>query len=209
MRSLDAAEVAVYSGEHYIEMLFAELRFVSGTLYVHNTGLGPISWGGQTWQGVGSFGGISRIEDSSDLGIRSFTLSLSGIDPVLISTAIDRTDYKDREAIVYRGLIDADYALVATPKVHARGFMDSVTIQRKADVAEILMRCEAESMRLLRGRRPRISPEDHKRRHPGDTLLDRMPDLIDKDAEWGGLRISPFGGGRPGRLDESVRTDLR
>lgn len=194
MRSLDAAEIAVYEGEHFIEMLFAELQFVSGTMYVHNTGLGPIDWGGHTWQGLGNFGGISRIEDSSDLGIRSFTLSLSGIDPDLISTAIDRTDYKDREAVIYLGLVDEDYALTATPKELARGFMDSVSIQRKGNVGDIMMRCEAESMRLLRGGMPRISPEDHKRRHPDDTILDRMPDLVDKDAEWGGNRIVPARG---------------
>lgn len=198
MRNLDPAELAQYAGGHFHEAIFAELQFVSGTLYLHD-GDGTYTWGGHEWLGLGELGGISEIDESSDLGVRGFTLTLSGVQPALLATAMDRTDYKGRPVVLYVGVLDEDAQLVATPKVLARGTMDVASIERNAKSGTIHLRCERESIRLLRKITARFSDQDHQLRFPGDKIFSLAAGLQNKDVTWGGQRITPgFGGGGSG-----------
>lgn len=206
-RQLDTAELEHYAGNLHREIIFAELDFVSGALYVHNTGLGVIPWGGHDWLGLGEFGGISAIDESSDMGVQGFTLTLSGVEPALLASALDRTDYKGRDVALYVGVVDEDYQLLAPPKLATRGFMDVPTITREDGVGTISMHCERESVRLTRKLTTRISKEDHQLRHPGDTILDDMAALINKDVMWGGQRVAPRSDSNPrGGADERYET---
>ena len=58
--------------------ILASLQLGDNTIYVW-TGLGPMTWNGITFQGVGSFGDISAISEDSNVEARNVTISLSGI----------------------------------------------------------------------------------------------------------------------------------
>src|SRR6185369_16773102 len=60
-----------------------DLQFADQTLYVW-TGVGPLVWNGNTYQGVGDFGELSAIGETSTVEAQGITLGLSGIDPTLL-----------------------------------------------------------------------------------------------------------------------------
>lgn len=190
MRNLTPAQLTHYQGEHFRETVFAEMHFASGVMRVHDS-TGAITWGGHDWLGLGDLGAISEIEESSDLGVRTFTLTLSGVDPGLLASALDRTDYKGREVALWLGQLDAAGDLIDTPRVLARGMMDVAGIIRQDGLGQISMRCERESVRLARPLTTRMSDQDHQLRHPGDKINSHMAALINKDVQWGMSRISP------------------
>ena len=65
-------------------VMFAELDFSSGTLYVHD-GLGTYTWGGEDWLGVGDFGSISSIEEGSEISAYSINLTLSALESISLT----------------------------------------------------------------------------------------------------------------------------
>jgi hypothetical protein len=194
-RNLSAAELAHYQGDTFREIRFVELHFVSGTLYVAE-GPRPYTWGGHEWLAMGDYGGVSQLEGSTDLGIRGFTLTLSGIEPQLLASALDRTDYKGRTVVIHVGVMDDSGNLVATPKQRKRGWMDTAMVMADDGVGMIQMQCEAEAMRLMMSNTQRFSHDDHHRRHPNDMIFSLMDKLRNKDVMWGGVRL--YGGGNGG-----------
>jgi hypothetical protein len=52
------------------------------------TGYGTISWNGSDWIGAGQLIGISDIEENAEVVATGITVSLSGVDPALVSAVI-------------------------------------------------------------------------------------------------------------------------
>src|SRR5439155_17382587 len=65
-------------------LFFVEAWFTTGALYMWN-GAGSVSWNGHTWQGIGAFGSISSIEEGTAVEAKGISISLTGINPDLIT----------------------------------------------------------------------------------------------------------------------------
>lgn len=77
-RNLDA-NLAAHLGDEVIQpAVFASLGFSSGTLNVWS-GVGPFTWGGRTFLGLGNFGAISPITEGSSVQADGITVQLLGI----------------------------------------------------------------------------------------------------------------------------------
>src|SRR5258708_38293571 len=81
---MTAGQLAAIQSTHMRPALFVEAHFVNGPIYVW-TGRGSITWGGQTWLGVGTLGSISTIEEGSSIDAKGITLTMSGIDTTLLA----------------------------------------------------------------------------------------------------------------------------
>jgi hypothetical protein len=77
-RSLDTTLAAALANSNIQPVILAVLTFRSGTVYVWS-GVGPLTWGGNTYLGVGSFGNISEITEGSTVEAAGMTVTLSGI----------------------------------------------------------------------------------------------------------------------------------
>lgn len=185
-------------GDHIFERVFAYINFDSGAVRVHD-GYGDITWGGNTWSGLGEFGGISRISEASDIGPRAISLRLTGVDLSTVASALDRTDYKGRDVEIYVGSCDSDGDLLADPDLFWKGYADVASLSFGKNTAEIELSCENELADLLEANINRFSDEDHQLRYPGDLFFEHLAFMEGREIKWGQFYYSGnFGHAGPG-----------
>lgn len=184
-------------------VVLAKLEFSSGTLYVHD-GIGSLSFGGDTYVGVGSFGGIESSDEQIELVAKPITLSLSGVDSSIVSSAMTE-DYQNKPVTIYLGFLNDSNAFVATPEIVWEGRMNQMQVSISKGTGSIKLSCE---YRLRR--EPiiaRFSDQDQKLAFPGDRFFDLLPTIANYAGKWGqrdvrgGNRGSSGGGGGGGSFD--------
>ena len=108
-RELSSAVAAAVSAQVVRPALLYEGEFPAGTLRMW-TGMGTISWDGQTWVGGGQMLSFSAIGESSDTRALGMEISLSGAVTSLISVAIGQAQ-QGLPGRVYLGLFEpTEYA---------------------------------------------------------------------------------------------------
>lgn len=184
-------------------VVLAKLEFSSGALYVHD-GIGSLSFGGDTYVGVGSFGGIESSDEQIELVAKPITLSLSGVDSSIVSSAMTE-DYQNKPVTIYLGFLNDSNAFVATPEIVWEGRMNQMQVSISKGTGSIKLSCE---YRLRR--EPiiaRFSDQDQKLAFPGDRFFDLLPTIANYAGKWGqrdvrgGNRGSSGGGGGGGSFD--------
>jgi hypothetical protein len=173
--SVRAAESAVYL------VVLADLDFSSGAVRVHD-GVGPLVFGGNTYQGIGTFGGIEVIEENIDTVARGVICTLSGIEASLISTVMTER-YQGRTATFYLGLLTEQIAFVDTPEEIWSGRMDTMNITLSERQATIRLTCEHRLRREPQA--ARMTDEDLQLQHSGDTFFGLMAQIPLYKAAWG------------------------
>ena len=166
-----------------IPVLFAKLQFDSGNVNMH-TGLGNITFGGDTYTGVGKLGTISTMDEVSDLSRTPVTLTLSGIPNDLISTLLSQ-QYQGRLATIFLGYLDTSaFTLVDTPITIYRGNMDTADFQfdKTSTISlSVESRFAAWDTPLVR----RYNNSDQQARFPGDTGLEFIEQATATEIIWG------------------------
>lgn len=185
-RGMDSANIAASVSETVRPVWFVELEYDSGTSRAH-TALGTLTFGGNDYLGVGSFAGIESIYEDSELQATGVRLSLSGVDPAIVATALGE-NYQGRGAKIYLGFLDADHQLVADPQVMYVGRMDkqSISLSSSGSVSISL------ENRLIDWDRPRLSRynnETQQAKYPGDRGLEHAEQAASKPISWGQERV--------------------
>jgi hypothetical protein len=161
----------------------AKLGFDSGTVFLHS-GLGDITYDGDTYTGVGTLGDVSTIEENSDTSANGVDLSLSGISNSILSIALDE-DIQGRPCTIYFGVFDTtSYTLIADPFEIYRGFMDVMNGNYGND-ANIGLRVESEAIQWSRQRTLRYNDETQKSFFPDDTGFEFIGQAVAKPVIWG------------------------
>lgn len=146
-RGFPASYVAALNAGAYRPVTFAQLGYTGGTMYLHDS-IGTIDWGGNSWLGVGVFGGISAIEEGSDTTPYALRLSLSGVD-VSLATEVLRGEFSQQPVTLYFGLLgDGQYLLGETGTAQA-GSATTITLASGANTANDYYNGRA--LRLLTG----------------------------------------------------------
>jgi hypothetical protein len=169
-----------------------DLDFISGHVRAHD-GLGTINFGGFDYLGVGSFGGIEIAEESISVIAKPVTISLSGVDPALVATAVTEA-YQGRSATIYLGMINAQTnALIDTPETLWEGRMDVMTVSLGPETGSIKLNCEH---RLRREPRiARYTDADQQIAHPGDNFFNLIGKIPGFKGTWGTEGVANDGGG--------------
>ncbi len=191
-RDITAALKTEILSDIVMPVIFVELQFSGGTQRFW-TGLGTIGWNGEEWSGTGSFGGISKMEETAQIKAAGVTLSLSGIDSAQLSIAFTQT-YQGRPAKVWLGALDvASRALVVDPALVIGGRMDTMVIEEEGSTSKISLSVENELIDLERPREFRYTSEDQKEYFNNDTFFDYVTSLQDAVIYWGreGQRTTP------------------
>ena len=164
--------------------LFVQVGMVTGPVFVWS-GAGPITWNGNVWQGVGQLGGISTIEDGSDVQARGIVLTLSGIDPTLLSDVLN--DYaQGLPAIVYLGLFDSSNGnLIPNPITCWSGRTDQPTITVSGDSATISISCENRLVEMNISVARRYSNADQQLDYPNDLGFSFVDSIQGVTIYWG------------------------
>ena len=86
-RNFDPQMAAQLTAPVIEPVLFALLTFRSMTCYVCSAGY-DITFNGQLYQGVGTFGGLSAVKEGTELYADGVSLTLSGIDPTIMGECL-------------------------------------------------------------------------------------------------------------------------
>lgn len=143
------------------------------------TGLGERVIGGETYIGGGHLLSFSGLEEVADMTATSFQITLSGVNPSIISLALQEP-WQNRECTVYVGDMS-----VASVGVLGRGYIDKMPMQDDATSASISVSVETPLVRGERSSNWRYTDESHKSRYPNDTFFSYVAAIQDVQIPWG------------------------
>lgn len=144
------------------------------------SGIGTLSWNGQSWLGAGNLLGVSGVRESTGLRANAFEVWLSGVSTTLVSLALTSAR-KNRSGKLYLALFNADdwTTPIADPYLLKRGRFDTIPIEDAATRSRITARYEDRLSALGVPRERRYTSEDQALRDPNDKGFDYVEELQD------------------------------
>jgi hypothetical protein len=185
MRNISAEILEQLASGHVCPFLLASIQFESGTVYMW-TGIGPLNWNGQTWQGLGQFAGVSEIRLTSEVTAESVTLSLSGIPPDMVEGALNEIR-QGNIAQIFLGFASPETgAVISDPVPVAVGNTDVPTLTDGGDSCTIQITIETAMAGLQRSSNRRYTGDDQRQEYPDDHGFDAVPALQSwNGGSWG------------------------
>ncbi len=181
-RSMTTAAANAVQAETVMRTCAVELDFASGFVRLAGSPM-DLSFGGNTFVGVGALGGISRIEESAELRSYGLTLKLAGVPRDTVAIAMGQ-HYQGRAGTVWEVPLDATTHLpIADPIVVFRGRMDQMVVSL-GDPSTIALTM---TNRLADWERPRLrryTDEDQKRVYGTDRGFEFVTATADKEIIW-------------------------
>ncbi len=163
--------------------LFVDMEFAAETAYAW-TGLGPRTWNGMTFQGVGALGEISQISEDSEVEAKGVTLTLQGIPSDLMSDVLFEVRVLG-DVHVNFALFDAAGAIIADPILSYQGKMDAPQMSDDAQTCTATIAVENVLVDLNRACYRRYTNDDQQM-DLADTLarLGMSPTTVDTGFRW-------------------------
>jgi hypothetical protein len=186
-RELTAGVLSAIAAGVIRPVLFVELEYESGGLPAFLrlfTGVGQMSWNGQTWTGGRDLLTISPVRESTSLEAIGFSVQMSGLPADKLSIAL-QSMRKNKPGKLWLGFFDAANALIPDPYPLRRGRFDVAPISRSGVTMTIEARYEGPLARLLISNERRYTHEDQQLRLAGDMGFDQVPELQDAHDLWG------------------------
>lgn len=180
-RTVPAAILSALQGDTVEPFYAVEAQFTGGTVRLW-TGYGDRQIESNTYTGAGSLLSISGLDEVADLSAKSITVTLSGVDQTVLALALAEP-YQRRKLRVLFGVIGS-----TTSVELFSGQMNTMTIEDSGDSSVISILVDSKLVELERASNRRYTSESQKSRHAGDTFLDYLAKLQDRQLAWG--RIS-------------------
>lgn len=189
-RTLDTAMTAEVAKKQLAPIFFIEGDFSGGFVRMWN-GTGVMVWDSKLWTGGGHLLAMSPVEETRDVQATSLSVSLSGVDPTLVSVAYGEFS-QGRLLKVWLGMIDVPTMQVVTdPVAIFQGRMDTISDQDSGEDAVITVTAESSLADLKRIRTRFFTDQDQQRLFSGDRSLRFVPSLQDRNIYWGVRENSP------------------
>lgn len=172
---------AIYTPE-IKAIAMVDLDFESGHVYVNSTDR-SISYGGNTFLGVGTLGAIGSVEESSDTKAQGINLELSGVVPETLSIALNE-NYQGRIGKLFLTFLDANWQVIGDPILIFQGLMDSqnITLGKEGKVSITI------ENQLAAWEKPNLylyNNGDQQVLYPGDRGLEFVEQAAEKEISWG------------------------
>ena len=183
----DAAPATITASQQELvqPVLFAKLEFDSGTVLAH-TLIGNITWGGDTYFGIGQFGAVSPASETSDLSRSNLSLTLSNI-PGDIGAVVLTEASIGRTGTLFLGYLNpTTWQLVAAPAVLFRGRMDAPKIRQGGDTFTVTVTLESRFAAWGKPLVRRYNSAFQQSVYPGDTGFQFAEQAAERQVVWGG-----------------------
>jgi hypothetical protein len=157
------------------------------------TGIGDLSFGGNTYTGTGEIGEISMAPDHLQLVAERKTYRLTGI-PLSLVIDSDIDGSFGRDITEYFGFLDVNGVLVATPEINWEGRNDSF---RRVDGSAPVIEISAEHRLSLLDKTDnwRYTHEHQQVFYAGDMGFNMTANVTTMNIFWGNYYAKPGGGG--------------
>ena len=166
-------------------VLLAQIDHPDGMVYLHS-GIGTINYDGSDWLGMGMFGDVGPVTISTETVIPEVAFTLSGVEPSEASLQFLNANVRNRIASVWLGCLNPSGQIVERPFQLLQAQMDYQTQEVDDEGGEVVIQIIARSgfYTLERAIDECWTSENQKKRYPGDTGLDLVTTLQDKDILW-------------------------
>jgi len=186
--ALSANEVEA-GKEHVALFVAVDFDFPSGHSRVWS-GMGDLTFGGNTYSGLGQLGKIEVPTEGVGLDAQTKKYQCSGVDPALMLESDIDYSY-GRSVTEYFGFFDTETGkLVAVPEINWEGRIDSI---RRVDGKEPIIEVSAEHRMVLLQRNDlwRYTQEHQDQFYPGDNGFDQVTVIQLKKVIWSGKNTDP------------------
>lgn len=181
-RALDPALASALSNGVIVPAVFAMLTFASETSYVWS-GVGPFTWGGNTFIGGGGYVGMGGISEGVDVEAKGTSVSLAGIPSALLTECISDIQL-GLPAKIWFALL-SNGAIIGTPYLHFSGTVDQPSISIDVETSMITLALENKLSNLQRASQRRYTSADQHITYPDDTAFNWVEILNDVALKWG------------------------
>lgn len=182
-RALTAGMVTEVTGVLIRPIVLIKFEFDSGELNLWS-GVGTLSWNGDTYTGGGNALSVGRIRETQDVIANSVDFTISGISSSIISTALSE-DYQGRAVTMWYGAFDSSKAVIADPIKIFAGIMDVMTISESGGTSIITVTAESQLRSLRQPSARKWTPADQKVLYPTDKGFDEVDQIQDDPIRWG------------------------
>ena len=175
-------------------ILFLQIDLDSGTERVHSW-LGSISWGGNSWTGVGDLAELPELNENQDTKPDALRVALNGLTPDVVAM-IDTQDIYRRGVTMYLGALDEDYQLVEDPGVIFSGIAEQARVTiGDPDGDMVMLEAESELYQLQRAKNVVYSNAQLQSEYSGDLGLQFIDQVADAKTVWRGRNPVRLGAG--------------
>lgn len=181
-RNIDPSFAAALSSGLIQPFFMAQLTFNSQTEYVW-TGAGNLVYNSQTYLGVGSFAKIGAIQEGTDVQAYGTSVTLSGIDPILLAECMNDIKPGAPAKLWFGGLSNG--LIVGVPYLLFSGTMDQPSVSVGVDTISINLALESRMMNLSIPSNRRYTSADQRLQYPTDTGFSWVEQLNDLALSWG------------------------
>jgi hypothetical protein len=188
-REATAAMLAALAARAKKPVVFYEGEYSTGTLRLWS-GVGTLSWNGQSWLGAGELLQVAPIGEVSHVGAVGFSVTLTGESTAILAANIGAAQ-QGLPGKVWLGALDAAGALIADPVLCFSGRLDVPDTTDSGQLASITVKYESRMVDLDRPRLRRWTHESQQLDQPGDLGFEYVAALQDAKLPWGsGIAIT-------------------
>jgi len=163
---------------------FAYFDFFSGPVRVW-TGVGSVSWNGNTYLGLGEFGTVDGLTESTETEAGGPVFTLTGAPSAMISLVF-ADNYNGRTVQAWCGFRNlATDAIIADPYAIFSGRMERLEIDDQGDTSTIRVYAESKNYAPNVADDRRFNDADQQIDFPGDTALVYLASSGQKPLMWG------------------------
>jgi hypothetical protein len=181
-RNISSPMVASLTSSPIRPGFLAMLTFRTMTSYVWS-GIGDLVYAGNTYKGVGSLGKIGAISEATEVRAIGTTVTLSAIDPTLLSECLNDIQL-GAPAKIFFALFDGSRNIIGAPYPLFVGTVDQPVIQIGIDEMAISLKLENKLANLQRANMRRYTAADQRIRYPNDTGFNWVELLNDLALKW-------------------------
>ena len=182
-RALHASTATDVASAELHPFLAAEITFDTSHITRAWSGYGDLVIDGHTYLGVGQFGSIGPISETSDLKANGMRLGLSGVPMSTLSNALG-LDFQGKPATVYFGTLNDARQIVGAPYKLFAGFVDTMQIDENGETAVISVAIESRLIDMQNPNESLYTDADQQRRFPGDRGFEYVPHIQDLSVQW-------------------------
>jgi hypothetical protein len=170
------------TSNHVYPAFLVDITFHTQTEHVW-TGVGNLVWNGNTYKGVGSLGKVGAISESAELSAQGTSISLSGIDPVLLAESLGDIQLM-APADIWFVLFDQYGNILGTPYLAFGGVVDQPVLDIGTEELRIELKLESRLADLQRASSRRYTSADQMLYYPTDMGLHWVEILNDQALLW-------------------------
>lgn len=181
-RNLGSPMITAITSNSQQPAFLLDIALSSGTAHAW-TGVGSLSWNGNTYLGVGSFGAIDDITEGVEVKAEGTRIALSGVDPTLLNDCLNDIQLGAPATVWFAVLQNG--AILGTPYPLFVGTVDQPMIPVGPDSLTIALKLENRMSNLQRPSMRRYTMSDQRYFYPDDIGFSWVETLNDIALIWG------------------------